>query len=398
MALLDTPIDKISERDLQRLIEAGATESLYIDYKRQTYGPKESDHAEFLADISSFANTSGGDLVIGMAETGGVPTEFVPFIGDADTERRRLEEIARTGLEPRIRNLQIRMIPVSDRGRVIIVRAPRSYLPPHRVTYKNRNRFWARASSGKYEPNIEELRHLFNDSPQLAERIRSFRNDRIIRITAGELPVPVASGGKVALHVVPLPSFADNRLLDVVSSIASGTHVPLPLGGMSGANRVDVNLDGFLNYTELPTAARASYAQFFRTGAIEGVGELSRRKDDGNAYFVGPEFTEKIVFSVWQYLSVLKAFDAGLPIFAFLSLCDIKGCYYRHTIDGMGWNDAGPLQRDVVALPEVYIENFDVDVPAIMRPVFNTLWNAFGFAHCDMYNDRGNWKGRPPGG
>jgi len=35
------------------------------------------------------------------------------------------------------------------------VRVPRSYAPPHRVIYKNRSRFWARASSGKYEPNVE---------------------------------------------------------------------------------------------------------------------------------------------------------------------------------------------------------------------------------------------------
>ena len=34
MALLDTPLDTITERDLQRLISAGAAESLYIDYKQ----------------------------------------------------------------------------------------------------------------------------------------------------------------------------------------------------------------------------------------------------------------------------------------------------------------------------------------------------------------------------
>jgi hypothetical protein len=86
--------------------------------------------------------------------------------------------------------------------------------------------------SGKYEPNVEELRHIFTEAPRIAERIATFRTDRIVRITAGETPVPLGPGGKVVLHLVPVPAFADGRLLDVVSAVATGTHVPLPLDGM----------------------------------------------------------------------------------------------------------------------------------------------------------------------
>jgi predicted HTH transcriptional regulator len=74
MALLHIPLDQIDEARLQALITAGAPESRTIDYKRTTYGNAHADHAEFLADASSFANTSGGDLVIGMGATNGIPT------------------------------------------------------------------------------------------------------------------------------------------------------------------------------------------------------------------------------------------------------------------------------------------------------------------------------------
>jgi hypothetical protein len=394
MALLDIPLDKITETDVRRLITAGAAESLYIDYKQATYGGKEADHAELLADVSSFANAAGGDLVIGVAETGGVPSAIVPFTGNADDERRRLEDIARTGLEPRVRNLQTRAIPLAAGGAVIVVRVPRSYAPPHRVIYKNRSRFWARASSGKYEPNVEELRHIFTEAPRIAERITAFRTDRIVRIAAGETPVPLGPGGKVAIHVVPVPAFADGRLLDVVSAVAAGTHVPLPLDGMGAGNRPGINIDGFLNYTDRPAGGRQSYAQFFRSGVIEGVGNLSKRDADGNPYFVAAEFTNKVVIALRQYLSVLEAFDAGLPVYAFLSLCDVGQCYYRYSPDGAGWSDTGPLNREILALPEVHIDNFRTDVPALMRPVFNVLWNAFGFQQCEMYDGQGVWKGK----
>jgi hypothetical protein len=131
VALLDIPLDAIRERDLLRLFEAGAAVSVYIDYKQRTFGGSEGEHAEFLADVSSFANTAGGDIVVGMAEAKGVPHAFVPFAGDADKETRRLEEIARSGLEPRIRNLRVRAVPLSAGGHVLIIRVPRSYVPPH---------------------------------------------------------------------------------------------------------------------------------------------------------------------------------------------------------------------------------------------------------------------------
>jgi len=119
----------------------------------------------------------------------------VPFTGNVDDERRRLEDIARTGLEPRVRNLQTRAVPLAEGGAVIIVRVPRSYAPPHRVIYKHRSRSWARASSGKYEPNVEDLRHIFNEATRIAERIAAFRTNPIVRITTGETPAPLGPAG-----------------------------------------------------------------------------------------------------------------------------------------------------------------------------------------------------------
>jgi Putative DNA-binding domain len=93
MSLVDIPLDLISEGDLRRLITNEAPESVYIDYKETTYGPTGDQHREFLADISSFANTVGGDLVIGMTEASGVPTGFKPFPDYPDAELRRIVPI-----------------------------------------------------------------------------------------------------------------------------------------------------------------------------------------------------------------------------------------------------------------------------------------------------------------
>jgi hypothetical protein len=135
-----------------------------------------------------------------------------------------------------------------------------------------------------------------------------------------------------------------------------------------------------------------SYVQFFRSGVIEGVAELNSRDQDGAPYFVGHVLASKVVFAWRQYLTVLKAFNAGLPVYALLSLCNVNRCYFRGSSpDGVGWNDEGPLGREVVAFPEVSISNADEDASAVMRPIFNMLWNAFGFPRCDRYDSLGKW-------
>src|SRR5262249_49000537 len=60
MALKHLPIDQISEDHLRRLIEAKAA--------RETYGNSDAERAEFLADVSSFANAMRGDLWINAFE------------------------------------------------------------------------------------------------------------------------------------------------------------------------------------------------------------------------------------------------------------------------------------------------------------------------------------------
>ena len=394
MSLPDILLDNIREDHLNALKEAGVPESQTLDYKRDTYGNSDSEKREFLADVTSFANTMGGDIVIGIDESNGLPSAFAPITGDIDAEVRRLESIALAGIEPRLTNLRIRPVPVSG-GHVIMVRVPRSYIPPHRVIAQNSNRFFARAGTNKYEPNVEQLRHLFTEAPRTVERIRSFQADRLVKIAGGDTPIPMSQIGKVVVHVIPLPSFIDGRMADIVSELSKGSHLPVPLDeiGFSYANAF--NLDGYLNYAQVPAGKYRSYAQFFRNGSIEGVGEL--RTDDGAiSRFLTRDLTNVVVSRVHQYLQVLKAYDLGLPIYVYLSFCNATHIVHRYAQPYGNFADTAPLAREIVACPEVYIDNFEIDLIDAMRPAFNTLWNAVGQMRCDRYDDLVNWKASNP--
>src|SRR6266498_6070472 len=103
MALSTISFEDLLERDLLDQIQAGVPEGVLVDYKRDMYGRADADVKEFLKDVSSFANTAGGHLIIGMDEASGLPTGLMPLsIPDPDQELQRLENLARDGVEPRI--------------------------------------------------------------------------------------------------------------------------------------------------------------------------------------------------------------------------------------------------------------------------------------------------------
>jgi hypothetical protein len=243
MALNNIPLGDITEGHLQRLVAAQAAESLHVEYKRETYGTNDDQRREFLADVSSFANSAGGDLVIGMIAANGIPTGVYPFMGDGDAEQLRLEQMARDGLSPRIPNLQTRAVPLSGGGLVVVVRVPKSYHPPHRIIFKNSGRFWARSSAGKYEPNVEELRRIFTEAPLLAERARAFRIERTAQIAARETPVNLKDGGVLVLHIMPFAAFDFGHSLSLDDVSEYPERFP-PIKGT--AHHRQITFDGFL--------------------------------------------------------------------------------------------------------------------------------------------------------
>jgi hypothetical protein len=183
-------------------------------------------------------------------------------------------------------------------------------------------------------------------------------------------------------------------MVDIVSVLGRGHQLPTPLDELNMPATCAVNLDGYVNYANRggERGARLAYAQFFRNGAIEGVGEL--RNDDGViARFIGGAFTKLIVTHVRQYLQVLKSYEMGLPAYIFLSFCSGANIVYRYSPEGVGWQETRPLGREIVAFPEIYVDSFDVDIPAAMQPVFNVVWNAFGLAQCEIYGGQGKLRG-----
>ncbi|AZV60316.1 hypothetical protein [Peribacillus frigoritolerans] len=63
--MLDKPFSELCLEDVLALKTNGVEEGKSIDFKFEIHLDNSSQGKEFAADITSFANTTGGDLIIG---------------------------------------------------------------------------------------------------------------------------------------------------------------------------------------------------------------------------------------------------------------------------------------------------------------------------------------------
>src|ERR1044071_7795937 len=126
-----TTSPRINREALEALLESRTPEGRHHEYKQALPSSSDRDVKEFLADVSSFANSSGGLLVIGIREDGGLPVEVVGLnIDNIDAEIARLDAFIRDGIEPRIPGVQIAPHRLSG-NLVLAIDVPRSWALPH---------------------------------------------------------------------------------------------------------------------------------------------------------------------------------------------------------------------------------------------------------------------------
>ena len=61
--MFQKPLDKITKADIEELKANEVREGISIEYKSSLPGKGDEAKKEFLADVSAFANASGGDLI-----------------------------------------------------------------------------------------------------------------------------------------------------------------------------------------------------------------------------------------------------------------------------------------------------------------------------------------------
>lgn len=392
---LAKPLEQIQETDLQELVADQVREGKEIDYKQAFKIDRPVLKDELRRDITSFANSSGGNLIFGMKEKGGIPTEVCGLeIPDEERLVQDVQQVYRSShIKPQIPGIGVRVVPIAGKGPALIVRIPKSFAAPHQVTIthpKEDPQFWYRDSSGKVRMQVDDLRLAFTLSETLSERVRAFRLDRLGQILSGETPIPMADGAKLVLHLVPLSAFDPAFQYDLRSIGREHMSRLSPLyTGISGHRH---NFDGFLLHSGYDGRSGGcdSYVQIFRSGCIEAV-EASLLRGD-RQYIPSVTYEQVVLEALPRYLSILKD-GVPPPVVVMLSFLNVRS--FRLSISQRLYTGTVHLiDRDVLPLPEAVVDTFDADPAQVMRPAFDAVWNAGGWPQSLNYDDTGKWVGK----
>jgi len=390
MSLWSKPVERIVQSDIETLIANSVREGRTVEYKAEVPTNSDDDKREFLADVSSFANASGGDILYGIEEhrdenrkPTGVPSAIAGLAGtNMDQAMLRLDGIIRDGIEPRIAGIRVNPVNTTN-GPVLVIRVPKSYSAPHMVTFKNLSRFFSRTSNGKYQLDVTEIRSAFGLSEALPERIRRFRDERLGRIIAGETVECPQDGPKVVLHLMPLSALELSSAVEVWQ-VGREPHRLPPMSARGWDGRY--NFDGYLTHnTRGNPPVCYSYTQLFRTGAVEAVDGLILPGGQAQTRFPAPDVERQLLSATRNYLATLKLLDIQPPVVVMVTLVGVRGFY----IIGPDSAYQAAIDRDTLLLPDLLVENLDDDPDVLMRPAFDALWQASGWRRCYSYDENG---------
>lgn len=374
--------------DLQSLIDDKVAEGKSIEYKSQLPGRLDKDKAEFLADVSSFSNAAGGWIFYGIVENEGLPTGLIglPDI-NIDQEKQRFENLLRNSIAPRLPRISIRGIEGGEKGPILAIHIARSWASPHMVTFSGGSKFYSRNSVGKYPLDVDELREAFTASSISLERIRNFRLDKVAKIVANEGPVQLEEKPKAILHLIPMDAFNAGIKYDLIPFQLHPACHDLSSLGKDHCRNLRFNFDGIITSYSDGSNRSCSYVQLFRTGIIESVTTELFNNRNGHPSIPSTLFEQYFTKGLTKYLSVQNGLETEPPFFVFLSLVGVKN--YDFPSDNHFPNI---IDRNDLLVSEVFIEDRSSQPEVILRPIFDSVWNAAGLPRSPNYDEKGKWR------
>lgn len=395
--------------DVLRYVETGKSEDTTLDFKRELYDGSDSGRKDFVKDVTAFANSQGGHILIGVAEEEGAATSITPVSGvDIDNEILRLENLCHDCIEPRIVGIDIYSVAV-DGGHVLVIKVPKSWAAPHRAQSRKSKTFYQRHSRSISEMDVSQLREAFIGSSSAIDKAASLSqqwrselsrrvNREISRASPGSLVEETEShsrqedpnerDGIVVLHIIPIGSLADRQQFSV-EQLEGHSTVFRPMMAMGISSRINLQGVRFFHNAN----GRELFTQIHRNGALEAVAEGLVYQQDGGRELLGSRIASELKRLLPGYFRGLKQLGVTPPFFIKLSLLRVVNSTLA-TSGNPYWSHGTPSYGDnILEVPEVLLLDYpDDECRGLGKDLLDPVWNAYGLPKCTAFDEDGNWR------
>lgn len=403
MPALRSALRDITPADIQRLVDDAWTEDETLEFKRTLSTRDGSPHpwltrdaelggarGDLLSEVVAMANSYGGDVILGIEEADEAPprASAIVQIRRCVDLAHRIEMAARDLVKPQIPLLGVRGIPIDGDAGVVVIRAPRSRMAPHRLEIKGAEKECYRRVSDRSEAmsmrEIQELtlstaRGLDKVDSRLAELRKLFRHWYAQRGAAHQT---------VAFSICAVPLLADPyvprvhgdeaiRPVNEVLQMAIGDRgYPLTPPGRQLQWRPI--LRGTKGVGEKEDQSRREIRLYCDGGFIDMAAVMWRRdapvEPNGRRYLLYPGWFLGSIFcafaSIDRYRRVAGADTADFALTAEIA---IEG---RTPVMGMDETETTTVRSDI-NLPRYQVGERDT-WDDLARLIWEDFWNALG--------------------
>jgi hypothetical protein len=384
-------LEETTEQNLASLITAEIREGKTIEYKREIALGSSDQKRKFIRSVASFANASGGEIVFGMEAVDAKPIQIRPLVDfEPDAGVRFLRDLVRAHVQPHLFGTEFKAVPVQN-GWALVMRVGRSWKPPHMVTFELDNRFYTRDANGCVPMNISEIRDSFLASGTVKERIQEYRFQRLSAIRSGEHPLKLPQLPFSVLHILPFRSFVEDSGVEPDGLTDQDLYPPARWQGYGRAYDMDgVYGCGWDNDREC-----GNYTFISRSGCIEALMNAGLPARDDWKYISNPGFEKQFFKIVERYFKVLRKLAVEPPVVIALTLLDVKNfSLYSGPMSSLVASGARPIRQRDLSLPTITVSTYDQPIEAMLRPMFDALWNSCGLKRSFNYDQNGSWLDR----
>lgn len=373
-------LENLSEKEIEEII-IGKEEGRFLEFKSDIKIDTTEEKREFLADISSFSNANGGDLILGVIEKDGIAKSINGIsIENTDKFKQRIENLVRDSIAPNIPPIKFQIIRLSSGKYLVVISIIESFNKPHSITLNKSLRVYSRNSSGKCPLDIFDIKDIILGSADVIKKINDFRNSRVFSIVNQDLPVKFENeqSAKYIIHIIPQQAFFQKLNADF-NEVRTWTNMIMPLNADHCQQRL--NFDGIYAYSSGTNfSVVTKYFQFFRNGIIESVnGDFTSRSYNIEKGIWGSLISEGAIRLVTQAITIYKELEISPPIYVLISLIGVKDHCMILDQSKFHWTGNKSFEQRELKCPEVVIYDYDIDLKNELKFIFDMIWNAVGF-------------------
>ena len=387
------PFEEIDQTDLMALI--GLSETQELEFKKEPFERNDEGTREMLRDVASFANASGGYIVIGV-ETGPESQAInMAGVSNGEEESRRITDSCLANIEERILGLKARPVSLTDGRFSILIHIPRSTRAPHMITFRGLNQFWKRYGTMKSKMSVEEIKDACRITMDLRKTLEEFLVERRSKVLT-------KARGRPSMLISATPLIVKDEVLDIFGRELRDLiqNPPYERGGgwlIGGWQDIRPSLYG------LTASGRRSDSvelEVFRNAHVELRLLIADRfireiwKDNGM------ESSLLYPFPLIEYpISFLHLVNKLYPTHGQIDPCVIQLGLYN--IKGYGLTER--LRPERIVSPPNFWSDEHLEIPAIQAQIpldiektakylADRLWNAFGFEKAPLFDQEGHFQ------